>query len=448
MGARPSRSSPRDPATLGALVAAVAGCCTAAEAFSAPFVSGKDSLNNTYTGTDGRRHAVPPTLVDHRSRPRPRRRPLHDARTRPPRQRLLLLGDTGEHFAGSHLDLLTDAHRTPGPSGRSPPQLDPSAPARYRALHQAIRAGLVAACHDVSEGGLAVALAEMCIASSSVSRSTRCPTPTSPRRCSPSRPAASSSRSPPTDVDASPAIVGPLTCSARVTSLDPVLAIDRVLRRRRRRTRPSPSPGSAVVSALRGDRRLRPGHQPRPRRRARPRVGRRHSAIVLVDELTARPGPCGRGRHRRHRRRVQLRRRARRWSDARPRCQQWARRAPRRGPASLRCFGPPDHRHLQRVPGPHPGRTAAGRPRPQRRRPLRVPVGTLAKEPGSRCIWTKHAPDLSTARSPTAKGRYVHPDPDALAAGGQVALRYAAANPNGSVDDIAGVCDDTGSSSG
>ena len=32
-----------------------------------------------------------------------------------------------------------------------------------RALHQAIQAGLVRACHDCSEGGIAVALAEMCI---------------------------------------------------------------------------------------------------------------------------------------------------------------------------------------------------------------------------------------------------------------------------------------------
>src|SRR5690606_13319177 len=37
------------------------------------------------------------------------------------------------------------------------------APARYRQLHRAMREGLVRACHDVSEGGLAVALAEMCI---------------------------------------------------------------------------------------------------------------------------------------------------------------------------------------------------------------------------------------------------------------------------------------------
>jgi phosphoribosylformylglycinamidine synthase len=33
----------------------------------------------------------------------------------------------------------------------------------YRALHQAIKSGLVRSAHDLSEGGLAVAAAEMCI---------------------------------------------------------------------------------------------------------------------------------------------------------------------------------------------------------------------------------------------------------------------------------------------
>ncbi len=42
------------------------------------------------------------------------------------------------------------------------------------------------------------------------------------------------------------------------------------------------------------------------------------------------------------------------------------------------------------------------------------------------------------------EGRFVHPDPDELAAAGQIALRYASTNPNGSVADIAGVCDTTG----
>lgn len=40
---------------------------------------------------------------------------------------------------------------------------DDGAVARYGALHVAMRAGLVRACHDASEGGLAVAIAEMAI---------------------------------------------------------------------------------------------------------------------------------------------------------------------------------------------------------------------------------------------------------------------------------------------
>ncbi|MGZ4761525.1 MAG: AIR synthase-related protein, partial [Ilumatobacteraceae bacterium] len=44
------------------------------------------------------------------------------------------------------------------------PAPDPDAPSRYRRLHQALRSGRVLACHDLSEGGLAVTLAEMAIA--------------------------------------------------------------------------------------------------------------------------------------------------------------------------------------------------------------------------------------------------------------------------------------------
>jgi phosphoribosylformylglycinamidine synthase len=73
----------------------------------------------------------------------------------------LLLGRTRPEFAGSHLDLVLGA---PDAAIGTTPQPDPEAPARYRRLHQAMRDGLVQACHDVSEGGLAVALAELCIA--------------------------------------------------------------------------------------------------------------------------------------------------------------------------------------------------------------------------------------------------------------------------------------------
>ena len=168
VGADPARVSlldnfswgdPRRASTLGDLAAAVDGCCAAAIAHGAPFVSGKDSLNNEYTGADGERHAVPPTLVitavghvpDADACVTPDLAATGDA--------LFLLGSTQPEFAGSHLDLVLGPPATLG----TVPRPDPSAPARYRNLHRAIRAGLVRACHDVSEGGLAVALAEMCI---------------------------------------------------------------------------------------------------------------------------------------------------------------------------------------------------------------------------------------------------------------------------------------------
>ena len=68
----------------------------------------------------------------------------------------------------------------------------------------------------------------------------------------------------------------------------------------------------------------------------------------------------------------------------------------------------------------------------------------LAKEPNTHCVWTTHSPERIECPIAHGEGRYVHPDPAALAAAGQVALRYSGGNPNGSVADIAGVCDDTG----
>jgi phosphoribosylformylglycinamidine synthase len=66
----------------------------------------------------------------------------------------------------------------------------------------------------------------------------------------------------------------------------------------------------------------------------------------------------------------------------------------------------------------------------------------LEVEP-SRCIWTT---EVTAIDCPIAhgEGRYTHLDPGALAAAGQVALRYSVTNPNGSVADIAGVCDPSG----
>ncbi len=68
----------------------------------------------------------------------------------------------------------------------------------------------------------------------------------------------------------------------------------------------------------------------------------------------------------------------------------------------------------------------------------------LDPQPTSRCLWTKGLDETIHCPIAHGEGRYVHPDPDSLAEAGQGALRYRSTNPNGSVADIAGVCNAAG----
>jgi phosphoribosylformylglycinamidine synthase len=156
-----SWGDPRRATTLGDLVAAVKGCCDAAVAHAAPFVSGKDSLNNEYVA-GGERHAVPPTLVITAVAHVPDADRCVTPDLKQAGNAVLLVGRTSPEFGGSHLDqVLAPASDAAAPS--CVPEPDPNAPDRYRRLHRVLRDGLVRAAHDCSEGGLAVALAEMAI---------------------------------------------------------------------------------------------------------------------------------------------------------------------------------------------------------------------------------------------------------------------------------------------
>ncbi len=152
-----SWGDPRRGTTLGELVAAVQGCVDAALEHRAPFVSGKDSLNNEYLGSDGQRHAVPPTLVITAMA----HVPDADRTVTPDLKQagsvLVQVGATQPEFAGSHYAMIRHLQ------GGVVPAPVPDVHARYQRLHQALRTGRVLACHDLSEGGLGVALAEMAI---------------------------------------------------------------------------------------------------------------------------------------------------------------------------------------------------------------------------------------------------------------------------------------------
>ena len=79
---------------------------------------------------------------------------------------LYVLGETREELGASeYFALMGETLHDERFTGNCVPQVNASsAKQRYLQLHRAIREGLVRSCHDGSEGGLVVALAEMAFA--------------------------------------------------------------------------------------------------------------------------------------------------------------------------------------------------------------------------------------------------------------------------------------------
>lgn len=149
--------NPNLPDRLGSLVLSAKGCHDSAVTYGAPFISGKDSLNNEYADADGKRHAIPSTLLISAIGIVPDVQKTVTHTLKHPQNTLYLIGQTWDELGGSHYNLVE------GLEGGTVPQPRHHALDTFRKLHHAIRNGWVEACHDVSEGGLAVTLAEMCI---------------------------------------------------------------------------------------------------------------------------------------------------------------------------------------------------------------------------------------------------------------------------------------------
>ncbi len=169
VGADPSRIAILDnfcwgntdrPETLGELVRSALGCHDLSVHWQTPFISGKDSLNNefSYQESQGQRKtiAIPSSLLISAMGQIGDVRKSISMDLKSSGNRLFLVGVTKEEFGGSMASKLS------GQCGGQVPQVDASLAMRcFRAIHQAISNGLVRSCHDCSEGGVAVALAEM-----------------------------------------------------------------------------------------------------------------------------------------------------------------------------------------------------------------------------------------------------------------------------------------------
>jgi phosphoribosylformylglycinamidine synthase len=147
--------------TLGSLVRAALGCHDVAVVLETPFISGKDSLNNEFSCLmpDGTSQtlSIPPSLlisalgqVDDVER-------CVTMDFKEPGNPIYQIGITKTELGGSHFCLVSQLQ------GGRVPRVDAAlAKQVFRGVYLAIQAGCVRACHDLSEGGLAVSLAEMC----------------------------------------------------------------------------------------------------------------------------------------------------------------------------------------------------------------------------------------------------------------------------------------------
>ena len=147
------------PDRFGGLMRAAQACYDFAKVFETPFISGKDSLNNEYQTESGESIAIPPTLLISAISVMPDARKAVTMDLKEAGNLLYVVGVTKNEMGGSHY------YKVEGKKSPKVPQVDAQAAKQiFKALSNATSQGLVRACHDCSEGGIGVALAEMAFA--------------------------------------------------------------------------------------------------------------------------------------------------------------------------------------------------------------------------------------------------------------------------------------------
>lgn len=146
--------NPEKPERLGSLVRACEACYDFAVAFKAPFISGKDSLYN-----ESPMGPVTPTLLITGIGVIPNIQNTISADLKTVGNCIYIVGDTFNELGGS------EYYKLKGYLGASVPKVRGAKAKRtFKAVTSAIDRGLIKSCHDISEGGLAAAAAEMAFA--------------------------------------------------------------------------------------------------------------------------------------------------------------------------------------------------------------------------------------------------------------------------------------------
>ncbi|MFA7282928.1 MAG: phosphoribosylformylglycinamidine synthase subunit PurL [Candidatus Omnitrophota bacterium] len=150
--------NPDKPDRLGGLVRAAFGCYHTALAYGVPFISGKDSFYNEFS-VHGRSTPIPGTLLISAIGVMDDVSKSISMYAKEAGSLVYLVGNTRDELGGSHY---YDLYRA---LGNRVPRVYPGESNKvFSALSRASQKGLVKSMHDCSDGGLAVALAEMSFA--------------------------------------------------------------------------------------------------------------------------------------------------------------------------------------------------------------------------------------------------------------------------------------------
>ena len=142
---------------LGDIVMASKGMYDAAKFFDVPFISGKDSLYNEFKLKD-KTINIPPTILISAISVIDDIRDTITSDFKSIENPVYIVGDTLEEMGGSIL------YDTIGMNGGIVPTINlERAKHTHIALYRSIKDGAIAACHDISEGGIAIAAIEMAI---------------------------------------------------------------------------------------------------------------------------------------------------------------------------------------------------------------------------------------------------------------------------------------------
>ena len=152
-----------EPERLWQLKEAARGCYDYAKAFGTPFISGKDSMFNDFSGYDAENNrvkiSVPPTLLISSIGIHSDVSKAVSLDAKMAGDLVYVIGATSEELAGSEYFTFL------GAGGSTVPCLDAAAArARYIRLFDAIAHELVASAYPVGHGGLGIALAKVAIA--------------------------------------------------------------------------------------------------------------------------------------------------------------------------------------------------------------------------------------------------------------------------------------------